>query len=443
MNDLESQIAEQNEAISSAMKETPSSLHDEEEPQQQRELSPTKKRNIQPNPRQQLDELIKKLQQQVNELTQQNTDLQAKLDESEEEKDEIAKALGITGDEIGAEEATHDLSSVAEKIQNMKESLNASNDALASLINEHKEIINQLADEDEDGSHSYLSPEEKSRLLEKLDELSRMIKSTDTEPEPSAIVESLKKMKKDLKEAEEKEAKARKVLNEVQQSVRRAQSLMGISNGKQDSKEEEDELEGFVKSAANLESQLMKFITSSAAEQSSNSKDLENQIRDQTDEIIQLKADCQALRIEKNAVLGVLGIHEDEDGNNIMNDDDYIISQADSPLFNQVQNMTFTLEDQLKQIDLLKKHLITAAKTIQQLAGERSSIMQALMPGAPSSFDSQTDRATRALFRNLEALGIQISKQNEDINSVISGEDLTLEASNDSSMQMPKSPRRE
>ena len=227
---------------------------------------------------------------------------------------------------------------------------------------------------------------------------------------------------KRIKELEDQVEQLKALLREVQGSVQRAQSLMGI---KVDPSQKTDDFLLTKNSASELESQLMNFITKSAAEQSSSSIDLEKKINDQEDQIAQLKSQCQALIFEKNAVMSVLGIRDEKESSD--EESNPLLMPTDSQVFNQVQTMNLTIEDQLKQIELLKKHLITAAQTLQQLSGERNSIMQALMPGAPTSGDPQTDRSMKNLFRNLESLGIQISKQNEDINSVI-GDNSSLDA---------------
>lgn len=118
------------------------------------------------------------------------------------------------------------------------------------------------------------------------------------------------------------------------------------------------------------------------------------------------------------------------------------MARNDSLLFKEVQNMTQRIDDQLNQIEKLKQDLIKATKTIEQLSEERGSIMQALMP----SDEKLSDYSTGDLFRNLESLGHQISKQNEDMNTVIE-EEITLDASTDSvassSPSVCKSPQRE
>lgn len=172
--------------------------------------------------------------------------------------------------------------------------------------------------------------------------------------------------------------------------------------------------------------QKLKEIQDPTINNNVDSSELDKRVQQQEEEINRLQEECKALKFEKNSVMAALGLQSEEDQNN---SSDELITKTDSPIYNQVQTMTKTVEDQLQQIEKLKKELITAAETIQQLSDERNSIMQALMPDEElSGSSSSTDLASKALFKNLESLGLQISKQNEDMNSVID-ENVTLDAS--------------
>ena len=251
-------------------------------------------------------------------------------------------------------------------------------------------------------------------------------KINELENQNKASTEKIQQLSTEVKELKDN-------LNQIYTSVKKVNKLIGCNSCKEE--EDYERSNGkFINIAQNLESKLMKFITKSAAEQSDSSTDLEKKIIELNEQVNQLQNECKALNLEKNAVLSVLGVN-DEDSDH--GDEEYIL-QTKSPLFKQVQSMTKTVEDQLNQINELKRHLVSAAKTIQQLSNERYSFMQALMPGEPVV---QLDSATNNLFKNLEALGLQITKQNEDINSAIE-EDITLDARTESSPVI-KSPRRE
>ncbi|OHS95904.1 hypothetical protein TRFO_37974 [Tritrichomonas foetus] len=198
--------------------------------------------------------------------------------------------------------------------------------------------------------------------------------------------------------------------NELNESVNAAKALLGQAPEE-----------------TTLSNQLMNFITHSAQEQSAQVSQLESEISSLKKEIERLQEENKALIAEKNAVLGVLGI-KNQSGSD-QEDDTFI--DIESPLFNEVQNMTQKVEDQVHQINLLKTNLETAARTIQQLNQERMSIMNALLPGAPSD---STTKATASLFNSLESLGVQISKQNDEITNAINS------SADDESLTSPKSP---
>ena len=211
---------------------------------------------------------------------------------------------------------------------------------------------------------------------------------------------------------------------------------MGCPNQPQTAKDGE-----LVNFADDLEAQLMTFITKTASEQSCNYTDLEKRVLDLSKENEQLKKECKDLKNEKNLVLATLGIIDNSAQTSDSEDADLaaITHKDDSPLFTTVQKMTKTVEDQLAQINELKLNLVQAARTIQKLTNERTSFMQELLPGDAAAAANNTDSATKKLFKNLEALGLQISKQNDDMNSAIGEEVSQSEISHSSS----KSPRRE
>lgn len=232
-------------------------------------------------------------------------------------------------------------------------------------------------------------------------------------------------------------------LYDVESSVKRARSLLGCPIANDTKKANEDG--SLINFADDLEAQLMTFITKSTSEQSGNFTDLERRVSSLTEENAQLKSECKALNFEKNSVLSVLGILDGSAQESDSDEVDMAVlhSQSDSPLFASVQKMTKTVEDQLEQIDELKQNLLQAARTIQQLSDERNSFMQALLPGekVTDSISIQADSATKRLFKNLEALGLQISKQNDDMNSAMS--EKYSDNSVSSSSNYLKSPRRE
>ncbi|KAK8838156.1 hypothetical protein M9Y10_035572 [Tritrichomonas musculus] len=413
LDSLNKSITEQNETINAAIVQEPS---DEELSASQLSPlpSPVRRQRIQ-RPQNQVLSALKKIRNELKEATNANFDKDIRIEELESQLREYE------------ENGVPAVQSRSVNINSGAPENNIFNELKEKIIQLEKQIEN-LQEEKQTAEQQIEKLSNETQKLKELngniDKLDQMIEKFENEKKVSENQVNF------LKDEIQKEKKFIQIIGE---SIDRSIQLMGITSNIQGE-------EGVVDKAKKLENQLLSFISKTSSELTDSSISLEKKLKEQEEAIEVLKGKNQALTFEKNAVMSVLGIHDDN--NQESSEEELLLARNDSLLFKEVQNMTQRIDDQLNQIEKLKQDLIKATKTIEQLSEERGSIMQALMP----SDEKLSDYSTGDLFRNLESLGHQISKQNEDMNTVIE-EEITLDASTDSvassSPSVCKSPQRE
>ena len=427
--------------------------------------------------------------QVVSNLRKQMKEMQAKLEQSKKERDTILSSLGISASNYNASS-----DNLIDEIQHIKNEIDAlrkeRNEIQQSLVlfgdnQDHKNIVDSLKKfaqerqsvikiifDQEDSNESKRRKSPKSQTIVKsspevIDALEIIINnqtqvskiSLDNETQMKNIEKELNllakefgiefKQTKSLNSLDEKmrvihgalkgrfdnlneEAKSyKKHLQDYQDSIARVQKLLGIKENKNKGK--------FVNTAADLEAQIINFLKKTEEEQQNRSIGLEKKIAELEKKIDELMKELKALKSERRAALSILQI-KDETDEELENVDDFIL-QLKSPLIAGLQKVTQDNQEQLSLIDKLKEHLTNAAKSLQSLSGERDSIMNALMPGGFS--DSQTDHSINVLFKNLESLGIQISRQNDSMISVISEDSRIRLSESDSNPSLPRLRKRE
>lgn len=207
-------------------------------------------------------------------------------------------------------------------------------------------------------------------------------------------------------------------LQGIQDSVRRAQNLLGVTESQPSSPKKAL----YSNNAIELESQILNFITKNLEEHNNKAQEYEDQIKDLNNRISLLTEECQGLKTEKSSVLSILGVNDIDASDELQ-----------SPVYQKVQDLSMKIAEQSAQIGVLKDHLKTAVNTIQQLSNERTSILQALAPNSPTN-DQSVEKTTLKLIKKLESLGIEIDQQNDELSAFLFEEN---SSSDNSSLEIP------